>query len=138
MKKTLNQLPDLGYLNLSRAKEVFYQFSPAQLVESALKRHEGTLADTGALAIDTGKFTGRSPKDRFIVEDDITRNTVWWGDVNIKFDAAKFDSLYNKMTAYLSGKEIFVRDACACAKNCRAEKVSDNVRTIYHEPAKRA
>lgn len=126
MKRILNQLPDLGYLNLGGAGEVFYQLSPAQLVQAALKRNEGTLADTGALAIDTGKFTGRSPKDRFIVEDDITRNTVWWGDVNIKFDPVKFDALYNKMTAYLGGREIFVRDACACAN----EKYHLDIRVI--------
>ncbi|MBE9665158.1 phosphoenolpyruvate carboxykinase (ATP) [Mucilaginibacter boryungensis] len=126
MKRMSTQLPDLGYLNLGRAKKIFYQFSPAQLVEAALKRHEGTLADTGALAIDTGKFTGRSPKDRFIVEDDITRNTVWWGDVNIKFGAAKFDALFQKMTAYLSSKEIFVRDACACSN----EKYHLDIRVI--------
>ena len=115
MKILKNQLPGLEYLNLGQAKAVCYQLTPAQLVTSALKRNEGVLADSGALAIDTGKFTGRSPKDRFIVEDDITRDQVWWGDVNIKFDAEKFEQLFNKMTAYLSAREIFVRDACICA-----------------------
>ncbi|MDB5145101.1 MAG: pckA, partial [Mucilaginibacter sp.] len=72
MKNFSNKLPDLGYLNLDRAKTVFYQLTPAQLVEAALQRQEGVLAETGALAIDTGEFTGRSPKDRFIVDDAIT------------------------------------------------------------------
>ncbi|HEX3386665.1 MAG TPA: phosphoenolpyruvate carboxykinase (ATP) [Mucilaginibacter sp.] len=119
-------LPDLGYLNLDRAEDVFFQLTPAQLVEAALKRDEGVLADNGALAIDTGEFTGRSPKDRFIVEDDITRDTVWWSDVNIRFCGEKFDSLFNKVTDYLSQREIFVRDASVCAN----EKYHVNVRVV--------
>jgi phosphoenolpyruvate carboxykinase (ATP) len=126
MNHSANQVPGLGYLNLSQAKSIYYQLTPAQLVEQALKRNEGVLADSGALAIDTGKFTGRSPKDRFIVEDAITRNTVWWGDVNIKFDSAQFDALFNKMTNYLANKTIFVRDACACAN----EKYHVDIRVI--------
>jgi phosphoenolpyruvate carboxykinase (ATP) len=126
MKNFINGIPDLAYLNLDRAKEVFFQLPPAQLVEAALKRDEGVLADNGALAIDTGEFTGRSPKDRFIVEDDITRDTVWWGDINIKFDGQKFDALYNKVTEYLSEKEIFVRDASVCAN----EKYHIDVRVV--------
>jgi len=110
MKATSKRLPDLGYLNLDRATTVLYQLTPAELVEAALLRKEGVLSDTGALAIDTGEFTGRSPKDRFIVEDEVTRNTVWWGDVNIKFDGKKFDALYQKVTDYLNEREIFVRD----------------------------
>jgi len=126
MRNSINGLPDLGYLNLDRAKDVFFQLTPAQLVEIALKRNEGVLADNGALAIDTGEFTGRSPKDRFIVEDDITRDTVWWSDVNIPFDGRKFDALYNKVTDYLAGQQIFVRDASVCAN----EKYHVNVRVV--------
>ena len=77
----------------------------------------GIIADNGALSVNTGEFTGRSPKDRFIVEDDITRDSVWWGDINIKFDAKKFDALYNKVINYLEGKELYVRDAYVCADN---------------------
>src|ERR1700749_3883122 len=126
MKTFMNRLPDLGYLNLDRAGTTFYQLSPAQLVEAALKRNEGVLADSGALAIDTGEFTGRSPKDRFIVDDAITRDTVWWGKVNIKFDSERFDTLLDKVTNYLGGKEIFVRDSSACAN----EKYHIDIRVI--------
>src|ERR1700744_1873622 len=126
MANQTNQLPGLGYLGLDRVGEVFYQLSPEQLVKEALKRNEGTLADSGALAIDTGEFTGRSPKDRFIVEDDITRDSVWWGSVNIKFDPAKFDALFNKVTGYLAGKDIFVRDSYVCAN----EKYHMDIRVV--------
>jgi phosphoenolpyruvate carboxykinase (ATP) len=115
MNNRNEQLPDLSYLKLNRGGKLFYQLTAAELVEQAIKRNEGTLASSGALAVDTGEFTGRSPKDRFIVEDDITRDVVWWGKVNIKFDAAKFDTLLNKVTDYLAGRDLFVRDSGACA-----------------------
>ena len=126
MKSTANKVPDLAYLNLDRAKTILYQLTPAQLVEAALIRDEGVLAETGALAIDTGEFTGRSPKDRFIVDDAVTHDTVWWGNVNIKFDSEKFDTLLQKVTDYLSDKEIFVRDSSACAN----EKYHIDIRVI--------
>jgi phosphoenolpyruvate carboxykinase (ATP) len=110
------QTPDLSYLNLGAGVEIKYQLNPAQLVEEALLNGEGHLASSGALAIDTGKFTGRSPKDRYIVCDNITEDKVWWGDINIKFSKEKFDNLFIKVTNYLQGKKIYVRDASACAQ----------------------
>jgi phosphoenolpyruvate carboxykinase (ATP) len=95
--------------------KVHWNLVPAQLIERAIKAGEGKLCANGAFAADTGKFTGRSPKDKFIVCDDITENAVWWGDINIKFDPEKFDNLYDKVTNYLVGKELYVRDAYACA-----------------------
>ncbi len=105
---------DLSYLNL-RAKTIKYQLSVAELVDEALKNGEGTMADSGALAVDTGKFTGRSPKDRFIVCDELTQDTVWWGDINIKFSPQHFDALFEKVIHHLTDKQIYVRDAYACA-----------------------
>ncbi len=94
---------------------VHWNLQPAGLVEKAILSGEGKLVDTGALAIDTGEFTGRSPKDRFIVYDAITKDTVWWGDVNIKFSQENFEQLYASILAYLNEKEIYVRDSFACA-----------------------
>ena len=80
---------DLGSsIGLKTTGNQFWNLTPAELVEDSILQGEGLLTDTGALAIDTGEFTGRSPKDRFIVEDDITKDAVWWGDINQKFDAA--------------------------------------------------
>jgi phosphoenolpyruvate carboxykinase (ATP) len=107
---------NLSTLGLTRVKKANWNLTPGALVEQAILRNEGKLCDNGALAADTGKFTGRSPKDRFIVCDSKTENTVWWGDINIKFDADKFDSIHQKMIKYLEDKEVFVKDAYACAE----------------------
>ncbi len=108
------QNKDLGKLNLQNVENVFWNLSPAELVEETLILGMGVLSETGALAVDTGEFTGRSPKDRFIVEDEITKDAVWWGDINIKFDSDKFDQLYNRMTAYLTNRDIYVKDCAIC------------------------
>ncbi|TGV02852.1 phosphoenolpyruvate carboxykinase (ATP) [Flavivirga rizhaonensis] len=109
---------------------VQYQLSPEQLHEITVEKGLGKEASSGALAVNTGEFTGRSPKDRFIVKDDITKDRVWWGDINIPFDADKFDALYNKVVNYLSNKEIFVRDSYACAD----EDYKLNIRVINEYP----
>lgn len=102
-------------LGLGHVSAAYWNLNPSELVEETILLGQGALADTGAIAVDTGEFTGRSPKDKFIVLDSVTKDTIWWGDVNLKFDAAKFESLYNRVCAYLSGKEIYVRDSYACA-----------------------
>ena len=117
-------------LGLGNVAAAYWNLNVAELVEETLLLGEGSLADTGALAVDTGEFTGRSPKDKFIVNDSITKDTVWWGDINIKFDADKFDRLYNRVTAYLSGKEVYVRDCYACAD----PKYRLNVRVVTEGP----
>ena len=102
-------------IGLKNLENEFWNLSPAELIEDCILSGDGMLTDTGALAIETGEFTGRSPKDRFIVRDEITDAAVWWGDVNIAFQADKFDALYSKMTSFLEGKDVYVRDVCACA-----------------------
>ena len=92
-----------------------WNLPPQQLIQFALKAGQAKLTSTGALAVDTGEFTGRSPKDKFTVKDEITADTVWWNDFNIPFHASKFDQLYRKMINYFNGKEFFVRDVYACA-----------------------
>ncbi len=120
-----NEVPDLGYLQL-HAQEFYYQLSPGELTTIALDKSEGLIADSGALAVNTGKFTGRSPKDRFIVKDGITADKVWWSDVNIPISESNFERIYTKIRHYLKNKTIFVRDGYVCAE----EKYRLNVRTI--------
>ncbi|PKR81567.1 phosphoenolpyruvate carboxykinase (ATP) [Brumimicrobium salinarum] len=102
-------------IDLGNLENVFWNMSPAELIEDTILLGEGTLTDSGAIAVNTGEFTGRSPEDRFIVCDEKTENNVWWGNINKKFDSDKFDALYNRMKAYLSGKDMYVRDSYACA-----------------------
>jgi phosphoenolpyruvate carboxykinase (ATP) len=105
----------LEALGLKNVAEAYWNLSPAELTEHALANKEGVLTDTGALMCDTGKFTGRSPKDKFIVKDDRTKDSVWWGDINIPFDPDKFDALHEKMLKFLENKKVYVRDAYAGA-----------------------
>ena len=98
---------------INNASKVYWNLTPSELIEHALKNNEGVLTNQGALMCDTGKFTGRAPKDRYIVKDESTQDTVWWGDVNIPFDSEKFDSLYNKLLNHLEGKQLYVREAYA-------------------------
>ncbi|UII19773.1 phosphoenolpyruvate carboxykinase (ATP) [Fulvivirga ligni] len=109
------KIHDLSSIGVSTSGNVYWNQTPAELVELALVNGEGKLADTGALMCDTGSFTGRSPKDRFIVKDDLTKDEVWWGDINIPFDADKFDALHQKMIDNLRDKNLYVRDAYAGA-----------------------
>ena len=102
-------------VGLENLGNVYWNLTPAELVEDTILLGQGLLTDTGALAIETGEFTGRSPQDRFIVCDDQTENTVWWGNINKKFAPDAFASLFNRMKAYLTGKDVYVRDAYACA-----------------------
>jgi len=92
-----------------------WNLTPEELVNKTLELGQGVLNDTGALCVSTGKFTGRSPKDKFTVKDAITQDSVDWGDVNIPMEPATFDKLYDKVCAYMGGKEVWVRDAYACA-----------------------
>src|ERR1700761_7407202 len=104
-------LADLG-LNVAVAH---WNLTPDELIKKTLELGQGTLNETGALSVSTGKFTGRSPKDKFTVKDAITEKSVDWGDVNIPMAPETFDALYNKVCTHMSGKEVWVRDAYACA-----------------------
>lgn len=117
-------------IGLNNLGNQFWNLTPSELVEDTIINGQGVLTDTGALAIETGEFTGRSPKDRFVVCDEKTENSVWWGDVNIKFSPEKFDALYNRMKAYLNGKDVYVRDAYACAD----ERFKMNIRVVTEFP----
>ncbi|MGG9971599.1 phosphoenolpyruvate carboxykinase (ATP) [Ferruginibacter sp. SUN002] len=105
----------LLHLGLQFTDNIHYQLDPEELTSQTLARGEGVLNDTGALVISTGKFTGRSPKDKFIVKDTVTENTVDWNDFNIPIEEKYFLQLKDKMLAHLANKEIWVRDCYACA-----------------------
>ena len=107
-----------------------YQLTPDQLHNITITKNQGKEASSGSLAVNTGEFTGRSPMDRFIVKDDITRDRIWWGKINIPFESEKFNELKDKITDYLNDKEIFVRDCYACAD----ANYKTNIRVINEYP----
>lgn len=107
-----------------------WNLSPDDLIQKTLDLGQGVLSDSGALCVDTGKFTGRSPKDKFTVKDAITEHTVDWGDINIPMEPEVFDKLYRKVCAYLADKEIYVRDSYACAD----PKYRLNIRIVNEHP----
>ncbi|HWK58074.1 MAG TPA: phosphoenolpyruvate carboxykinase (ATP) [Parapedobacter sp.] len=115
MNASKRAIPKLDYLFIKNCEGVHYQQGVAELVEYAVLHGEGSLSESGALTADTGRFTGRTPYDRFIVSDALTENTVWWGPINQPISAASFDYLFGEVGAYLSGRNIFVRDAVAGA-----------------------
>lgn len=119
-----NQSVDLASVGIKNTKTEYWNLSPEELIEETIKRGQGVLNDTGALAVDTGEFTGRSPKDKFIVEDSITKDSVDWGSsFNQPVTPEVFDALYAKITAHLTGKDVFVRDCVACAHDSYKLKV---------------
>tara|TARA_Y100000739_G_scaffold45245_1_gene34856 strand:- start:5575 stop:7185 length:1611 start_codon:yes stop_codon:yes gene_type:complete len=112
------------------SSKVNYNLSIDALYKLCCENNLGKLTNKNVLAINTGKFTGRSPKDRYIVSDIITKEKVWWGEINRPLDSFVFDNLYSKITHYLSEKELYVRDSYACA----SEKYRLNIRTICEYP----
>jgi phosphoenolpyruvate carboxykinase (ATP) len=120
----------LDYLGLKNLATVYWNLQPAELVEETLALGQGQLTNTGALAVDTGEFTGRSPKDKFIVADAKTQDSVWWSNFNIPFDSQKFEALYNRVSAYLAGRDVYVRDAYVCAD----PRYRMNVRVVTEYP----
>ena len=130
---TTLQIPTEKLLQLGIAETVniHYQLNPEELVEQALERNQGVLNNTGALCINTGEFTGRSPMDKFIVKDSITEKTVHWNNFNIPIEEKYFLQLRTKLLNHLSSKdEIWVRDAYACADS----NYKLNIRVINENP----
>ena len=125
-----NPAADLGKLGILRVRNAYWNLSPEALMEETVKREQGVLSNTGALAIQTGEFTGRSPMDRFIVMDENTAETVDWGPINKPIDPRYFHQLYQKITSYFQGKDVFVRDAFACAD----ENYRLNIRLVSEFP----
>ena len=100
------RLEDQGIEGLGN---VYYNFMEPALIEAALKRDEGTLGNGGAFLVTTGKFTGRSPKDKHVVKTESVKDTIWW-DNNAEMSPEGFDALYADMLEHMKGKDYFVQD----------------------------
>ncbi|MEO6132564.1 MAG: phosphoenolpyruvate carboxykinase (ATP), partial [Saprospiraceae bacterium] len=119
----------LQHLSLDPDK-IHYMLTPAELIEATIQKQQGVLNDTGALCIDTGKFTGRSPKDRFIVKDDVTGDTVDWGIVNKPFEQSHYEILKKDILQYIREREIYIHDGYVCSD----ENYRLNVRVLAEYP----
>ncbi len=110
-----NESSSLSSLGFTAPETIYWNLPPSKLIEKTIALGQGSFCDTGALMVDTGEFTGRSPKDKFTVKDKITADTVWWGDVNFPFEPGKFKALREKMAAYSNGSTLYVHDSYVCA-----------------------
>src|SRR5438067_3905994 len=119
-------------LGLKHLESIHYQSSPEELIQDTLRKGEGILTDTGALAINTGEFTGRSPKDKFTVKDEITESTLNWNEFNISIEEKYFHIIHKKMIEYLNNQpELWIRDCYACAD----PRYRLNIRVINEKPS---
>ncbi|MBW1982849.1 MAG: phosphoenolpyruvate carboxykinase (ATP) [Deltaproteobacteria bacterium] len=105
-------LEDLGLENLSY---IYWNLTTSRLYEQAVRRREGLIAHLGPLVVRTGHYTGRAPKDKFIVREPSSEDKIWWGDVNVPFEEDKFERLFHRLLAYLQGKDVYVQDCYAGA-----------------------
>ena len=122
---------DLLKLGLRTSHNIHYQLSPEELIADTLRLGEGVLSDNGALVIRTGEFTGRCPRDKFIVKDEVTATTVDWNNFNLPIDEKYYDVISRKIFDYLNRKpEVWVRDCYACAD----ERYRLNIRVISEKP----
>lgn len=125
-----NPNASLETLGIKNTKTQYWNLNAEELIEATIRLNQGVLSDTGALAVDTGEFTGRAPKDKFIVKDENTKDSVDWGGFNLPVEPSVFDNLYAKITAYLADKDVYVRDSYACAE----DSFRLNVRVITENP----
>ena len=91
---------DLKYLDINLKGTVYRNLSVERLVEEGVLNGETKIAMNGAAMVDTGIYTGRSPKDKYFVEEDMSKNDLWWGEVNQKIDSEVFDILFDKVKDY--------------------------------------
>jgi phosphoenolpyruvate carboxykinase (ATP) len=122
------ELADLGLLS---SKNIHYQAEPEELILDTLRIGEGVMSENGALVVQTGEFTGRSPKDKFTVKDEITATTVNWNDFNLPIDEKYFHIIRKKITDYLSDQsELWIRDCFACAD----KRYRMSIRVVNEKP----
>lgn len=101
---------DLSSLGIENVANVYHNLSTPALYEQAVQRREGAVAHLGPLVVRTGQYTGRSPKDKFIVRDPEFTQDIWWGEHNQPIEQESFDILLTRLQAYLQGRDVFVQD----------------------------
>jgi phosphoenolpyruvate carboxykinase (ATP) len=101
---------DLEQQGITNVHSIQWNMPAASLYEEAVRRSEGLIARSGPLVVRTGQYTGRSPKDKFVVRDPHNTDHIWWGPVNQPFDAERFHALHQHMLSYIQNSDVFVQD----------------------------
>ena len=101
---------DLTSIGIVHSEAVWWNLSTPTLYEHAIRNREGQVAHLGPLVVRTGQYTGRSPKDKFVVDEPRHHDKVWWGDVNQPFDHTRYEHLRARLMAYLQGAQLYVQD----------------------------
>ena len=134
MKQTGTVISEFGLDNhgLANLQAAHWNCAIPTLYEYALRRGEGVLAAGGALVTETGEYTGRSPKDKFIVDEKSTSDDIWWGPVNQKISPEHFDIVHKRMLAYFQDREVFVQDVFAGAEPAYRLRVRIVTQQAWH------
>jgi phosphoenolpyruvate carboxykinase (ATP) len=114
---------NLDYLGLKPKKTVYWNLTSEELYEEAISRKEGNITRAGAFTVETGKHTGRSPNDRYFVETDDIKDTLWWHAGNKGVSQAHFENLFKKALQYAQERDLFVRDAYIGASSTMAVRL---------------
>ncbi len=114
-EKDLKHKVGLEFHGIKNPKKVHWNLSTPELYEHIVRRDEGVISHLGPVCVSTGEHTGRSPHDKFIVQEPSSQEHIWWGKINRPFPVEQFEALYSRILAYLQGKELFVQDCCAGA-----------------------
>jgi phosphoenolpyruvate carboxykinase (ATP) len=101
---------DLTSIGIVQPEVVWWNLSTPTLYEHAVRNREAQLAHLGPLVVRTGQYTGRSPKDKFVVDEPVNHDQVWWGDVNQPFEPDRYEQLRARLMAYLQGAQVYVQD----------------------------
>ena len=120
------KINDFDKLGLKDVKNIYYNPDFDELFKHELEKKEGVETSLGAVAVDTGIFTGRSPKDKYFVKQDPSQKYIAWGDINQPISKEVFDELFDKTKEYLSGKDLYIMDAYAGA----SEKSKKGIRVV--------
>ena len=106
---------DLSAVGLTNVSKTHHNLSTSELYEEAIKRNEGHVGHLGPFVVSTGKYTGRSADDKFVVEEPTSQDNIWWGKINRPFSSEDFDKVLYGLRSYLQNKEVFVQDCYAGA-----------------------
>ena len=127
-------IPNIGLetLGLKNLGNVHWNLSVPALYQEAIRRGEGQIGDGGALVVRTGVHTGRSPNDKFFVEDSETKGRIDWGKTNKPISPQRYQALYNRMLGYAQRRDLFVRDCWAGADPAHRIGVRVLTETAWH------